>query len=174
MIYGHRKRYDRAEREFIEAKTDLHNKSEAKDLLTEHLYTVIHQNEVRKAKKLAELTHKLELESADDEATVDAAETVPLPLCLVMPMNQLTSSHASTSPLSTTTTHTHAEQSATSKDDASDTGNRPAAEPQQVNSDVGCETAVTSPPQTAESTETVTPTDNNGSVPSTGTDAVIT
>jgi len=177
MIYGHRKRYDRAEREFIEAKTDLHNKSEAKDLLTEHLYTVIHQNEVRKAKKLAELTHKLELESADDEATVDAAETVPLPLCLVMPMNQLTSSHAPTSPLSTTTTPTHTEvteQSAISKDDASDTGNRPAAEPQQVNSDVGCETAVSSPPQTAESTEAVTPTDNNDSVPSTGTDAVIT
>ena len=61
-----RKRYDRAEREFIEAKTDLHSKSEAKDLLTEHLYTVIHQNEVRKARKLAELTHKLELEDNDE------------------------------------------------------------------------------------------------------------
>jgi len=90
-VGGCRKRYERAEREFVDAKTDLHAKSEAKDLLTEHLYTVIHQNEVRKARKLAELTHKLELD--DDIDVVVDAETPPppVPLCLVMPFNQLIS-----------------------------------------------------------------------------------
>jgi len=35
-----------AEKEFIEAKISLHKKSELKEQLTEHLYTIIHQNEV--------------------------------------------------------------------------------------------------------------------------------
>jgi len=137
-----RKRYDRAEREFIEAKTDLHSKSEAKDLLTEHLYTVIHQNELRKARKLAELTHKLELEPVDDDVVVDAAETVPVPLCLVMPINQLTSHGPPTSPSSSTASR-HTEQS---PEVASN--NQQTAEPQCVPSDTGHETALSSPPQT--------------------------
>ena len=54
-----RKRYQKAEQEFIAAKLDLHNKTERKDLLTEHLYTIIRENEMRKAKKLEELMAKL-------------------------------------------------------------------------------------------------------------------
>lgn len=54
-----RKRYEKAEQEFIAAKLDLHNKTERKDLLTEHLYTIIRENELRKAKKLEELMAKL-------------------------------------------------------------------------------------------------------------------
>ena len=85
-----RKRYDRAEKEFIEAKTDLHRKSEAKDLLTEHLYTVIHQNELRKGQKLAELTRKLELEemseNSDNSPGIELEQAanviIPVPLCL--------------------------------------------------------------------------------------------
>ena len=55
------------EKELIEAKFDLHEKIELKDQLTEHLYTVINQNEIRKSKKLAELMDKLELEEGDDD-----------------------------------------------------------------------------------------------------------
>ena len=67
LCVAHRKRYDRAEKELIEAKLDLHDKIELKDQLTEHLYTVINQNEIRKAKKLAELMDKLELDIQEDE-----------------------------------------------------------------------------------------------------------
>jgi len=61
---------------------------------------------VRKSKKLAELTAKLELEpSVDDEdLTLVEATSVPVPLCLVMPLNQLVSSHTPTSPTSITNT----------------------------------------------------------------------
>lgn len=38
---------------------DLHRKTERKDLLTEHLYTIIRENELRKARKLEELMVKL-------------------------------------------------------------------------------------------------------------------
>lgn len=38
-----------------------------KEQLTEHLYTIIHQNEVRKAKKLANLMKTLEMESGAEE-----------------------------------------------------------------------------------------------------------
>ena len=46
---------------------DLHNTSELKEQLTEHLYTIIHQNEMRKAKKLAELMKELEMDSTEEE-----------------------------------------------------------------------------------------------------------
>ena len=46
---------------------DLHTKSELKEQLTEHLYTIIHQNEVRKAKKLAQLMQELEMESGEED-----------------------------------------------------------------------------------------------------------
>lgn len=42
---------------------DLHRKTERKDLLTEHLYTIIRENELRKAKKLEELMAKLNVSS---------------------------------------------------------------------------------------------------------------
>ena len=159
-----RKRYDRAEREFIDAKTDLHNKSEAKDLLTEHLYTVIHQNEVRKAKKLAELTHKLELEPTEDEAMVDAAESVPVPLCLVMPLNQLTS-HAPMSPSST-----HTEQSPTSPAKSPDTQSGQTVVQQPVSSDGGCDTVVSSAPPPTDTTDATNTADSNGTIPAASAD----
>ena len=44
---------------------DLHRKTERKDLLTEHLYTIIRENELRKAKKLEELMTKLNVSTED-------------------------------------------------------------------------------------------------------------
>lgn len=82
MCVFHRKRYDRAEKELIEAKLDLHEKIELKDHLTEHLYTVINQNEIRKAKKLAELMDKLELDVQVD----DVAPPVLVSPCSMPPM----------------------------------------------------------------------------------------
>ena len=55
---------------------DLYEKSEQKEQLTEHLYTIIHQNEVRKAKKLAQLMKELEMESSEEE--VQLPELPPL------------------------------------------------------------------------------------------------
>ena len=132
---------------------------------------MIHQNEVRKAKKLAELTHKLELE---DDGTVGAAEeTVPVPLCLVMPMNQLTS-HIPKSPSSpaSAAVAAHADQSPTKTDDSPDTRNGQAAVSLHVSSDGGCETAASSAsaPQTTDTTEAVKTVDSNSAVPSTSAD----
>ncbi|XP_068121103.1 RAB6-interacting golgin, partial [Hyperolius riggenbachi] len=61
-----KKRYDRAESEFVSAKLDLHKKSQIKDHLTEHLCTIIQENELRKAKRLEELMQQLDVE-ADEE-----------------------------------------------------------------------------------------------------------
>ncbi|KAK3918739.1 RAB6-interacting golgin [Frankliniella fusca] len=55
------KRYDRAEKEFLDAKLLLYTKLERKELLTHHLCTIIEQNEMRKAQKLSELMEKLEM-----------------------------------------------------------------------------------------------------------------
>lgn len=60
-----RKRYEKAEKEYVEAKMDLHRKTERKDLLTEHLYTIIRENELRKAKKLEELMTKLNISTEE-------------------------------------------------------------------------------------------------------------
>lgn len=52
---------------------DLHRKTERKDLLTEHLYTIIRENELRKAKKLEELMAKLNVapgETCSEQKTV--------------------------------------------------------------------------------------------------------
>ncbi|XP_062437234.1 RAB6-interacting golgin isoform X2 [Rhea pennata] len=62
-----RKRYDKAESEYVAAKLDLQHKTEIKEHLTEHLCTIIQQNELRKAKKLEELMQQLEVE-ADEES----------------------------------------------------------------------------------------------------------
>ncbi|XP_067948673.1 RAB6-interacting golgin-like isoform X2 [Watersipora subatra] len=68
------KRYEQAEKEFIASKVNLHKKGDMKEQLTEHLYTIIHQNEIRKAKKLADLMEKLDL------ATTKNGETSPTPV----------------------------------------------------------------------------------------------
>lgn len=70
------KRYERAEQEFIAAKLDLHNKTERKDLLTEHLYTIIRENELRKAKKLEELMAKVNT-SANNTAVLKQSCSAP-------------------------------------------------------------------------------------------------
>ncbi|KAG8232136.1 hypothetical protein J437_LFUL012145 [Ladona fulva] len=62
------KRYDKAEKEFLEAKIILFSKMEKKELLTGHLCTIIEQNELRKAKKLSELMEKLEMASVIPDA----------------------------------------------------------------------------------------------------------
>lgn len=55
------KRYDKAEKEFVAAKLNLHKKQDRKELLTEHLATIIEDSEVRKAGKLNELMSQLQL-----------------------------------------------------------------------------------------------------------------
>ncbi|KAG3258761.1 RAB6-interacting golgin isoform X1 [Ictidomys tridecemlineatus] len=63
------KRFDRAEAEYITAKLDLQRKTEIKEQLTEHLCTIIQQNELRKAKKLEELMQQLDVQA--DEETLE-------------------------------------------------------------------------------------------------------
>ncbi|XP_065362375.1 RAB6-interacting golgin [Calliphora vicina] len=55
------KHYMKIESQFLKAKIDLHNAAEKKELLTEHLCTVIAHNEDRKAQKLTELMEKVGL-----------------------------------------------------------------------------------------------------------------
>ncbi|XP_068445602.1 RAB6-interacting golgin [Clinocottus analis] len=62
-----RKRYERAEVEYVTAKLDLHKKTEAKEQLTEHLCAIIQQNELRKAHKLEELMQQLQLQATEEE-----------------------------------------------------------------------------------------------------------
>merc|ERR1719348_892635 len=61
------KRYDDAEKEFVDAKMNLYGVMERKELLTDHLCSIIEQNEMRKAKRLNELMEELELESLNLE-----------------------------------------------------------------------------------------------------------
>lgn len=56
------KRYERAEKEFIEAKLHLHSCQEKKELLTDHLCAIIEQNEMRKSKKLNSLMTELNIQ----------------------------------------------------------------------------------------------------------------
>ncbi|XP_068728895.1 RAB6-interacting golgin-like [Montipora capricornis] len=83
------KRYEKAEQEFVQAKMDLHRKTERKDLLTEHLYTIIRENELRKAKKLEELMTKL-------NSAPDVTRTLPQG-CLASIHNYNESSHKESS-----------------------------------------------------------------------------
>ncbi|KAF3690483.1 RAB6-interacting golgin N-terminal kinase-like-binding protein 1 [Channa argus] len=62
-----RKRYEKAEAEYVTAKLDLHKKTELKEQLTEHLCAIIQQNELRKAHKLEELMQQLQLEATEEE-----------------------------------------------------------------------------------------------------------
>ena len=59
LIILFRRRYDKAEKEFVNAKLDLKLKSDVKEELTQHLYTIIQENELRKSRKLEELMSKL-------------------------------------------------------------------------------------------------------------------
>jgi len=70
------KRYDDAEKEFIAAKLHLFGVSERKELLTDHLCSIIEQNEQRKAKRLTELMVELQLDSS--KILTDQGETVSL------------------------------------------------------------------------------------------------
>jgi len=69
------KRFDRAEREYLDAKVELFTKRERKELLTGHLCTIIEQNELRKAKKLSDLMDKLHLGSVVIEKPFEAPES---------------------------------------------------------------------------------------------------
>lgn len=60
------KQYNKIESQFLKAKLELHNACEKKELLTEHLCTVIAHNEDRKAQKLSELMQKVGLTPAGD------------------------------------------------------------------------------------------------------------
>lgn len=54
------------------SKLDLHRKTEVKEQLTEHLYAIIQQNELRKAEKLQELMLQLQLHAAEAAERRDA------------------------------------------------------------------------------------------------------
>lgn len=62
-----RKRYEKAEAEYVTAKMDLHKKTDIKEQLTEHLFAIIQQNELRKALKLEELLQQLQLQATEEE-----------------------------------------------------------------------------------------------------------
>ncbi|XP_032884117.1 RAB6-interacting golgin isoform X3 [Amblyraja radiata] len=66
-----RKRYDKAEVEYVAAKMDLHKKIDQKEQLTEHLCAIIQQNELRKSKKLEELMQQLEMETDDEQLELE-------------------------------------------------------------------------------------------------------
>ena len=61
LIYFYRRRFDCAEREYVSAKMAVNNCSERKELLSEHLCTIIQQNETRKAHKLSQLMRELNI-----------------------------------------------------------------------------------------------------------------
>lgn len=63
--YSCRKRYLKVEREFLDVKLCLQQKTERKEMLTEHLCTIIEKNEERKGKKLDELLQKARLSYED-------------------------------------------------------------------------------------------------------------
>lgn len=62
------KHYDNIEQLFLKAKLDLHQAHEKKELLTEHLCTIIAHNEDRKAKKLTELMEKVGLRESNGDS----------------------------------------------------------------------------------------------------------
>ncbi|XP_069497412.1 RAB6-interacting golgin isoform X2 [Ambystoma mexicanum] len=66
-----KKRFDKAEAEYIAAKLDLHRKTEIKEQLAEHLCTIIQQNEQRKARKLEELMQQLEVETDEEKLELE-------------------------------------------------------------------------------------------------------
>jgi hypothetical protein len=71
-----RKRYDKAEQEFLDAKLLLFERLERKELLTEHLCTIIEQNEMRKGRKLSELMDRLQLGGCEEDQKTAARNMV--------------------------------------------------------------------------------------------------
>ena len=97
---------------------DLHKKTERKDLLTEHLYTIIRENELRKAKKLEELMAKLNVATdetlSEDKAAVlepgrdesDTKQNLEIPVSLeekASGQNCEVNLESNSSPINTTT-----------------------------------------------------------------------
>lgn len=73
LDYSHaQKRFDRAEAEYVAAKLDLQRKTDSKEQLTEHLCTIIQENELRKARKLEELMHQLDVQADAETAAPEA------------------------------------------------------------------------------------------------------
>ncbi|XP_019503311.1 PREDICTED: RAB6-interacting golgin isoform X8 [Hipposideros armiger] len=69
LDYSHaQKRFDRAEAEYVAAKLDLQRKTDTKEQLTEHLCTIIQENELRKARKLEELMQQLDVQADAEPA----------------------------------------------------------------------------------------------------------
>ena len=56
---------------------DLHDKEALKEQFTEHLYTIIHENELRKAHRLADLMREVGMSSLQDENSDTASISVP-------------------------------------------------------------------------------------------------
>ncbi len=57
----YRLRFEKAESEYVSAKLALATTKEKKDLLSQHLCSVIQENEQRKAAKLTELMSQLDI-----------------------------------------------------------------------------------------------------------------
>ena len=98
-----RKRFEKAETEYVASKMDLHEKSELKEQLTEHLYTIIHQNEVRKARKLADLMRELEMENSEEEFTLPELPPLTSFQQWVIPLSPTGIKNILTKPVSPTT-----------------------------------------------------------------------
>ena len=69
---------------------DLQKKSELKEQLTEHLYTIIHQNELRKAEKLSQLMNELQMENESEGNGVQLSSLPPLSAFNAMGLSTLT------------------------------------------------------------------------------------
>ena len=110
--------------------------------MTEHLYAVIHQNEMRKAKKLAELMGKLEMEGAED---IEELRELSVPHLTLL--NQVSVSHS----------QGHGAQSPTSP--TAEGVNQP---PQSDTSSQPSAVSATTSPQTESSEPSTTPTSSAG------------
>nr|CAD7416642.1 unnamed protein product [Timema poppensis] len=82
------KRYDRAEKEFLEAKLLLFSKLERKEMLTEHLCRIIEQNEARKARKLSLLMDQLELGTVVETSPLCGLDQVSYTACNTLKSRQ--------------------------------------------------------------------------------------
>lgn len=80
VTFSHaQRRYEKAEKEYVTAKLDYFEKKDIKDELTEQLYAIIQDNEVKKAKKLEELMTKLSADSENSSASVTPISLSPPP-----------------------------------------------------------------------------------------------
>ncbi len=64
FLHNFRKRFDLSEQEYIAAKVAFYEAKERKDLLAEHLSTIINHTEMRKTLKLKHLMSDLQLEDS--------------------------------------------------------------------------------------------------------------